>query len=402
MTPESQAAIRRDCRHFPGDRPCDYHKKGLASCPTCRFFSPKGHTVLIIKFDALGDVLRTTALLPSLAATYGNCYVTWITSAEAEELFIGNPMVQEVMTSPADYLPVVINREFDTVINPDATPRSCELASMASGRRKCGFVADPSGGIVPLSRMAMRWLEMGGSDEVKKANTMTYQQILHEICGISPGGQHIVLNLTREEVGERGALASSIGISGTVPVIGINTGAGGRWPLKKWRPAGFIQLIQAILQATDAEVVLLGGPREEETNIHIRGRFDERVYRHTSASLREFVRLIDLCDIVVTGDTLALHGAVGLKKRVVALFGPTSAAEIDLYGLGTKIVPRIECVCCYSAECTRAPNCMDLISATEVFAAVMGQLKELGIGGVDENWCESTEREYTMVGERSR
>jgi heptosyltransferase-2 len=60
--------------------------------------------------------------------------------------------------------------------------------------------------------------------------------------------------------------------------------------------------------------------------------------------------------------------------RVVALFGPTSASEIELYGLGEKVLPRMECLGCYKSTCDYVPNCMDLIGVDAVAAAVRRQL----------------------------
>jgi len=71
-----------------------------------------------------------------------------------------------------------------------------------------------------------------------------------------------------------------------------------------------------------------------------------------------------------------MHVALALKRRVVVLFGPTSAAEIELYGLGEKIVPQMECLACYKAGCNFVPNCMDLISVEMVARAVERQLRE--------------------------
>ena len=76
----------------------------------------------------------------------------------------------------------------------------------------------------------------------------------------------------------------------------------------------------------------------------------------------------------MTGDTLAMHLSLALAKRTVVLFGPTSAAEIDLYGLGEKIVPDMECLSCYKTNCDFVPNCMDLISVDMVEQAVLRQL----------------------------
>jgi heptosyltransferase-2 len=85
---------------------------------------------------------------------------------------------------------------------------------------------------------------------------------------------------------------------------------------------------------------------------------------------REFLSLLNLCDLVVTGDTLAMHAAVALKKKVIALFGPTSSSEIELYGRGKKIIPDMDCLCCYKETCDKHPNCMENISPDTVFQAV--------------------------------
>jgi ADP-heptose:LPS heptosyltransferase len=79
-------------------------------------------------------------------------------------------------------------------------------------------------------------------------------------------------------------------------------------------------------------------------------------------------------DVVVTGDTLAMHMSLALGRRTVVLFGPTSAAEIELYGLGEKVVPKMECLTCYKTSCDFVPNCMDLISTDMVERAVVRQL----------------------------
>jgi heptosyltransferase-2 len=57
-----------------------------------------------------------------------------------------------------------------------------------------------------------------------------------------------------------------------------------------------------------------------------------------------------------------MHFAIALKKPLVVFFGPTSAAEIETYGLGKKVFADMDCLACYKKECDKKPNCMDLIS----------------------------------------
>lgn len=93
-------------------------------------------------------------------------------------------------------------------------------------------------------------------------------------------------------------------------------------------------------------------------------------------TLGQFAALVNLCDVVVTGDTTALHIAIALKKKVVAIFGPTCAQEIELYGRGEKMITSLPCAPCYRRSCEVAPNCMQAIKAEEVMAKIRALLPQ--------------------------
>ena len=159
------------------------------------------------------------------------------------------------------------------------------------------------------------------------------------------------------------------------PVVGLNTGAGGRWPLKQWRENGYLELIER-LSRYDVQFLLLGGPSEQARNEALKGASRIRLFDPGCANpVRHFAALLGHCDVVVTGDTLAMHLALALRRRTVVIFGPTSADEIELYGLGEKVVPDMSCVSCYKTSCDFVPNCMDLVSTEMVEKAVLRQLR---------------------------
>jgi heptosyltransferase-2 len=120
----------------------------------------------------------------------------------------------------------------------------------------------------------------------------------------------------------------------------------------------------------EAKILLYGGPEEIERNKYLSEKYPDVVDTGCENSLREFIALIDVCDLLVTGDTMALHIAAGLKKKVVALFGPTSHAEIELYGRGRKVYAQSDCLCCYKRNCDVSPNCMELITSEMVLNAI--------------------------------
>lgn len=366
--------IAFDCKFFIGDRPCVFHKQAGVLC-TCDHYEKVEQRLLVIKLDAMGDVLRSTALLPPLAQVHPRAAITWITRKESVPLLQRNPYIAEVLELGTEATVHLQTRTFDRVINLDASKISAGLAAAAHSGRKDGFVLDAKGYVQPTNDAARRWLEAGVFDDIKRLGTATYQDRMCEILGLANRQHRYVFELSDEERGRAKAHLDSIGLDSRRPVIGLNTGAGGRWPLKQWREEGYVELVARLARREDVQFVLLGGPGERDRN--------ERLKTVSNVPLldpgcdnpvRHFAALLSHCDLAVTGDTLAMHLALALGKRTVVLFGPTSAAEIELYGLGEKVVPKMECLSCYKTSCDFAPNCMDLISTDMVERAVLTQL----------------------------
>ncbi|MFO1031900.1 MAG: glycosyltransferase family 9 protein [Planctomycetota bacterium] len=364
--------LKQDCRHVRWDRPCAPHKRRGKVCATCDEYAPIRHRVLMVKLAATGDVLRTTAFLPAIHAAWPQAKVTWLTRKSAVALFDGNPLVDEVLaTDDAVTAARLATETFDVVLCPDADPDAAVLAAMAKGKERRGYVRSADGRIVPLGPGAERWLRMGLGDDRKKANTETYQHLVAEVLGLDPAAvREPILEPSAKDTAAAKAFVA--GLSGAGPLIGLNTGAGGRWAYKQWTRAHqqtFLRL------CTDAglRVLLLGGPEEVETHKELlaaaagRPVFDGGNHN----SYGRFAALIDQCRVVVTSDSLAVHCAAARKVPAVVLFGPTSAAEIELYGRGSKIVPPgLDCLCCYLPRCDRVPHCQALIEPRVVLAAV--------------------------------
>jgi heptosyltransferase-2 len=255
--------IAFDCRFFLGDRPCVWHKSTGALC-TCDHYQKVEQRLLIIKLDAMGDVLRTTALLPALAEAHPRAAITWVTRRESRPLLERNPYVTEILNYGEDALLQLQARAFDRVINLDAGKTSSALATVANAARKDGFVLDPLGTVRPTNPAARKWLEMGLFDDLKRRGARTYQDLMLEIVGL-PGAPHrYVLELTDNERALGRMHLEQRGVDFARPVIGLNTGAGQRWQLKQWRENGYLELIERLARRHPVQFVLLGGPEERE------------------------------------------------------------------------------------------------------------------------------------------
>jgi heptosyltransferase-2 len=366
--------IAFDCRFFLGDRPCVWHKRTGAVC-TCDRYERVEERLLVVKLDAMGDVLRSTALLPPLMEAHPRAAITWITRTESVPLLQRNPYVAEVLELGPEALAHIQTRTFDRVLNLDASKISAALATAARSSRKDGFVLDERGYVQPTNDAARRWLEAGVFDDIKRRGLSTYQDRMADILGLAGCAHHYVFELADNEVDRAKAHLESLGLDFERPVIGLNTGAGGRWPLKQWRENGYLELVNRLGRRGDVQFLLLGGPGERERTERLKAASKVPMLDPGCDNpVRHFAALLGHSDVVVTGDTLAMHLSLALGKRTVVLFGPTSAPEIDLYGLGEKVVPDMTCLSCYKTSCDFVPNCMDLISTDMVERAVARQL----------------------------
>ncbi|MGE5435632.1 MAG: glycosyltransferase family 9 protein [Syntrophothermus sp.] len=368
--------LKNDCRHFPGDKPCWFNKHEGAICDNCSHYSPVSFKILIIKLDALGDVLRTTSILHALKEKYLDSYITWLTKSNAKDIFKNNTLVDEVLTieSP-ELIAKLLSTKYNLMIHPDASPTSASLASIVNADEKKGYILNSLGKIEPLDNNAVEWLEMGAFDQLKKKNTKTYQQIIHEIAGLDYKQGKIIVNLTEDEQNFAKDFCIKNNLTKYDYLLGINSGSSKRWKLKQWRLEGFIELIKELKKTDNVGILLYGGKEEQEQNEQLKEVFPDLIDTGSDNSIREFFALMSLPDIVITGDTLALHVSAALNKKTICLFGPTSSNEIEDYGLIEKVYPDMECLVCYLNECAKSPNCMDLISSKMVLDKV-NKLKE--------------------------
>jgi len=333
------------------------------------------HSILIIKLGAIGDVLRTTSILRGLRKKYA-ASITWLTKSSSYELLKNNELIDNlVIFEKHDKF----SEKFDLVINLDDDKAACTIASETLSHKIIGaYLKD---GKTAYTDDSAPWFDMGlisrfgrqRADKLKKENKKTYQEILGEILDIDMSAP--ILNLNEKSLEFPKDFANKNGIKEDDMVIGLNTSAGKRWKQKRLSIDKTVELINALNNNFKVKLLLFGGQEEVNRNKEILKKSGKTIINAgCKNSLLEFASLINLCDLIITSDSLAMNIAIALKKKVVVFFGPTSAAEIELYGKGKKIVPDMECICCYRKECDKKPNCMDKIEVKAMIEAVKGCL----------------------------
>lgn len=256
-------------------------------------------SVLILKLNAIGDVVRTTTLLRRFTDD-----VTWITAAPNKELFSSATINGRCLDW--DQRDQAFDRHYDLVISLEDEPAVGAFARQTQHAQIYGAYLDDSGRL-RYSEDSSRWFDLSlisihgrqRADELKLQNRRTYQDLVFQGLGF-------------EFAGERYLLPDPIAtpLKGDVAFAPM---AGPVWPMKGW---AYYDSLKAKLEGEGLSVNVL--PRRRTLLEHLGDVSNHRC--------------------LVSGDSLPMHLAMATSTPCVTIFNCTSPWEIYDYGLQTKLV----------------------------------------------------------------
>jgi len=355
------------CKHFTGYKPCfpDY------DCTTqgCKEYKSVGTKILIINLDAMGDVLMTTAQLPALKKRFPESTIYWITLKNAAGLLENNHYIDRVLTYDAESLSILQSLSFDYVMNVDKSLRSGALAMQVNSKNKLGFGINTSGKIIPLNKGAEYNYKLGLDDNLKfQINKKTGQEYLAETFDLEYIRNDYTFNFSDEELDFIDEYKLQENILPEDEIIGFNTGCSLLFPNKKMTIEQHVSLIDKFLSYNRFKIMLLGGPEDKERNDIIAEEFKNKVINTpTFLGVRKGGCFESIPQLIITGDSFGMHMAIALKKYVIAWFGLSCWAEIDLYDRGVKLFPdNLFCAPCWKKVCPYNLECIQMIDLEKI------------------------------------
>ena len=310
----------------------------------------KNEKVLIIKLGysetlvnevgrtaSLGDVLRSTPLLD----LYKEAHVTWLVDEGAVELLKGNRAIDRILTWDLTTVLQLQAESFDTIINLEKVAGVCAFSDSLKAWRRYGFRFNPDTGDVSPYEGSQHALELSKSHEDKVANVRYWEEILFEMVGAKWQGE-----------------APKLGYKPKTKIkfhIGFNHNVGRKWPTKAW-PKEHWKKLEALVE----------------------GKYTVD-WQQGLDSLEDYIDWVNTVKLLVTNDSLGLHIAHALGKKVIAMFGPTLSNEVYIKD-GVKLLPAkdYDCMPCMSGTCVLDATCMHDISPETVYGHVAELLEEKG------------------------
>lgn len=290
--------------------------------------------IIVIKLGAAGDALRTLPLIRAIRDAHPGAEITLVTKEDIVELINGIDYIHTIKT-----IPLRTGLDSDILYNFDTDIIALEIAASTPSKKKYGFYA-LDGYPAAYNTGAEYYLNTIFDDELKKKNTLTYQEMMFAVAELPPTKE--VYHLPITPLAKRYAQQFiESRLFGRGPLIGIHMGASSRWPSKVW-PSSYVESFIKRASTEGYEVILFGGPNEiNEHGLLSKKLASEGVQfarNNPHNSKQEFLALLEKCDAVICSDSFALHAAIGLQKKIIALFFCTSPNELESYGLVKKII----------------------------------------------------------------
>lgn len=282
------------------------------------------------KVSSLGDVLRTTVIL----YPFFKDHVTWLVDEQAYPLLAGNPHIDRILFYDLNSVLQLQRERFDTVINLEKVPGVCALADSISAWRRYGFRFDEQKGEAEAYDGCEKVVSLCKDGDFKRSYQGSWQESLLHIVGVEWEGQEYVLGYKPKSSEEFD--------------VGLNWAVGSKWPNKAWPSAKWGELQQLFNDKYSYSM------------------------QQGMENLYDYMDWINSCRLLVTNDSLGLHIAIALQKKVVVLYGPTNPNETHFYGRGEVLYPTVPyaCIPCLEPKCSQQESCMESITANAVFDAV--------------------------------
>lgn len=296
---------------------------------------PIPRRILVVKLADLGDVITSGPALRALRTTFPHARIVALVTAATVPVLAGSPYVDGVLTFD--------KFAYDRPLNALHPANLWAAMRLAWELRRQRFDT-----VVILHHLTTRWgalkyaalaLATGARRRVGLDNGRGWF-LTHRVTDGGFGARHEV-EYALEVVGLLGARTDDprlevpispadaayarevLNPDGPRPLIAIHPGSGG-WSLaRRWEPAGFAAVADALAERYGARIVLVGTASDDidqvmgemcTSALNLSGR----------TTVGQLAAVLRYCDLFIGADSGVMHVAAAAGTPTVAIFGPTN------------------------------------------------------------------------------
>lgn len=332
--------------------------------------------VLIIRLGAIGDIVMASGLLSSLHKAYPGVRISWLVEPAVAGLLQETPDIEDVIVWPKEKWKELLRRGrcyallrevlafrqalhtcgYDWTIDVQGLLKSAVLARL-SGARKCYGLA---------SKEKADWLMDAVVERPVSSMMSSEYRAMAAFLGCDT--RHFRLNLvatkpTQAKLEQR--LHALTGGEEFIVFCPYTTR-----PQKHWFESHWLSLAELLYQRFGLQLLVLGGPLDEESGERLSERHPALVNLAGRTSLLESSEVIARAKLVVGVDTGITHMGIARCVPTLALFGSTRPYSETPFARARVLSQRLSCAPCgRKPTCAGRFDCMRELTPEQVFVA---------------------------------
>ncbi|MCX5701865.1 MAG: lipopolysaccharide heptosyltransferase II [Candidatus Omnitrophica bacterium] len=330
--------------------------------------------ILIFNVNWLGDVLFSTATIRNIKRNFPESFIACVIPIRCYPVLKGNPHIDEIIIfdekdrhkgvlGKLKFIRLLKSKRFDTVFLLHRSFTRALICKLAGIPERIGYFTKKRGFLLSKKIIAPSMEAMHRIDYylniIEKAGLKLEDRYLEFF--VSDGDREFVDNyLNRNSVNKN------------VFLVAINPGS--NWSPKRWPTYYWAELADKLISAFNAKVIITGSVDDIVLAKAIRDSMKEKPMLVCGIfNLKQLAALCKRLGLFITADTGPLHiaNAVGTKK-IIALFGPTSANLTGPYPGKNAVVLFKDVGCripCYKVFC-KDNRCMKAITPEDIINEV--------------------------------
>ena len=271
---------------------------------------------LVLNFGGIGDQTLFFPVFETLRKTYNNPYIMLVTESRSraagdltnsiDEVFVCDLKGKNKYFELIRLLAKAYKNKYDIVISSGTSQFISILLFLTGIKERIGYDSGR------LSRILLT--------RAVKLNQNQYASNMY----------HDLVSAEKEdkipEISPLATLGRNDGVKTIVIHPGVSKLSVQKNIIKCWATDNWVKLIEKLLFTGNYRVLLTGGPDDAEVIEVFKEKFPENIAE--TRNIKDFVNIVSQSDMLVCVDSAPMHIGVGLRKPVVALFGPTDEKKL--------------------------------------------------------------------------
>jgi lipopolysaccharide heptosyltransferase II len=330
--------------------------------------------ILIFNVNWLGDVLFSTATIRNIRRNFPNSFIACIIPSRCYPVLKGNPHLDEIiifdekdrhrgMLAQLNFVRLLRNKKFDAVFLLHRSFSRALICRLADIPERFGYYTRKRGFLLTKKIMPPK---------KDTSHRIDYYLNIIEQAGLKVEDRYTEFFISDEDINFVDGFLSKNSIHKGDFLIAINPGA--NWLPKRWPKEYWARLSDILITELGAKVIITGAQQDLSLALSIKELMKEKpVIASGVFNLKQLGALFKRLDLYISADTGPLHiaNAVGTKK-IIALFGPTSAEITGPIPLQNAVILAKDVGCkipCYVVRC-KDNRCMKAVTPDDIIKEI--------------------------------